>query len=263
MTDYTQLDLFELSEEGIRTGKQADEAESESINSWFDHAQVLYEARKRINGDREFGQWWAVLGMSYGTTWRKVLVKVGKRIAEEGRPPDTECRANGRFDLKAWADGANFDIGTSGQDAWFTPKWVFEGLDLLFDLDVAAPPFGVPWIPARSIFTEDDDGLAQDWQGVVWCNPPYSSPTAWCHRFVEHPDMALLIRADLSTGGPLAAWTACDTVWVPGGRLDFVDGVGNNGGKVTFSTIMLGRGEAVDAAMHRLAKANGTTRTLV
>jgi phage N-6-adenine-methyltransferase len=155
-----------------------------------------------------------------------------------------------------------FDTEHSGQEAWFTPAWVFKGLGLTFDLDVAAPPGGVPWIPARRYFTEADDGLAQPWEGVVWCNPPYSAPTPWCKRFAEHDEMALLIRADLSVGGPFAAITAAEAVWVPAGRLDFVDGVGDVSGKVTFSTVMFGRGATVLNAMYRLADTNGTTRRL-
>lgn len=159
---------------------------------------------------------------------------------------------------------APFDVARGGQDAWFTPSWIFDGLGITFDLDVAAPPGGVPWIPARQYLTEDQDGLSQPWHGVVWCNPPYSAPTAWCERFTTHADVALLIRADLSTGGPFAALAAADAVWVPKGRLEFVDGVAERGGGVTFTTVLLGRGATVAAGMERLAATHGgLTRRLL
>ncbi|QSL99802.1 methyltransferase [Gordonia phage ODay] len=45
-----------------------------------------------------------------------------------------------------------------------------------FTLDVAAAPHNAK---APKFFTIDDDGLAQNWTGNVWCNPPYSSILAW------------------------------------------------------------------------------------
>lgn len=263
MTDYTQLDLFELTDAGTRTAKQADAAEGESVEAWLDHAEVVYEGRRRHKADRAFGEWWDSLHVGYSHQWRAVLIKIGKRIATDGRPVSSDLKPDGRFNMEAWANGGpGFDTDYSGQEAWFTPSWVFEGLGLSFDLDVASPPGGVPWIPAARYFTEEDDGLAQPWAGVVWCNPPYSAPAPWCRRFAEHDEMAILIRADLSTGGPLVAWRSCHALWVPDGRLNFVDGVGTRGGAVTFSTVMLGRGEAVVAGMHRLAEVNGSTRSL-
>ena len=57
----------------------------------------------------------------------------------------------------------------------YTPKWVFDLLGVQFDIDVASPPGGVPWIPCDRYFTQVDDGLTQDWHGLIWCNPPYST----------------------------------------------------------------------------------------
>lgn len=62
-------------------------------------------------------------------------------------------------------------------DAWYTPSWVFEGLGLMFDLDVAAPAEPLPWIPARMSYTVADDGLSLPWHGTVWCNPHTATRT--------------------------------------------------------------------------------------
>ena len=68
-------------------------------------------------------------------------------------------------------------------DDCYTPRWVFDAMGLEFDLDVAAPPGG-PWhVPAKRWYTAEDDGLAQPWDGLVWCNPPYSNPRPWAERF--------------------------------------------------------------------------------
>ena len=149
-------------------------------------------------------------------------------------------------------------------DDWYTPAWVFDGLGMTFDVDVAAPDGGAPNVPSRTHYTVADDGLLQPWHGYVWCNPPYSAPTAWCRRWAEHePGGCLLIRADLSTGGPFVAWTAAHAAWVPRKRLQFVSAAGHPSGAVNFSTVLLGRGAEAVAAMRRLAEHyGGTTHAL-
>lgn len=77
-------------------------------------------------------------------------------------------------------------------DDCYTPRWVFDAMGLEFDLDVAAPPGG-PWhVPAARYFTATDDGLSQDWDGLVWCNPPYSGFGRWADRFATHDRIALM-----------------------------------------------------------------------
>jgi len=71
-------------------------------------------------------------------------------------------------------------------DDHYTPKWVFDLLNVTFDIDVAAPPGGIPWIPAKRYFTMADDGLSQPWNGLIWMNPPYSNSEPWVDRFIEH-----------------------------------------------------------------------------
>jgi len=48
---------------------------------------------------------------------------------------------------------------------YYTPKWLFDSMGLTFDIDVAAPAQGIPWIPAKRWFSQADDGLAQEWGG--------------------------------------------------------------------------------------------------
>jgi hypothetical protein len=77
-------------------------------------------------------------------------------------------------------------------DDCYTPRWVFDAMGLRFDLDVAAPPGG-PWhVPADRWYTAEDDGLAQEWDGLVWCNPPYSNYAPWAERFARHDRMAIM-----------------------------------------------------------------------
>ena len=74
----------------------------------------------------------------------------------------------------------------SGGDEHFTPKWLFDALGLEFDLDVSSPIDIKTHVPAKNRYTIIDNGLEQPWFGNVWCNPPYSKPTPWVDKFIEH-----------------------------------------------------------------------------
>lgn len=61
------------------------------------------------------------------------------------------------------------------RDERFTPPWLFEAMNVRFDVDLAAPTGGLSYIPADAFYTKDDDALLHDWaDAFVWCNPPYS-----------------------------------------------------------------------------------------
>lgn len=149
-------------------------------------------------------------------------------------------------------------------DDWYTPAWVFEGMGFQFDLDVCSPPGGLDWVTADRYYTESDDGLLQSWKGWVWCNPPYSGPRPWCERWARHdPGGALLLRADLSAIGPFTAFSAATSVWVPKGRLSFIESIPGTASSVNFSTVLLGKGAAMDVALARLADTQGGTTRLL
>ena len=76
------------------------------------------------------------------------------------------------------------DCNTS--DDYWTPKFLFDALGIMFDLDVACPPSGPPHGTARAFYTQETDGLASDWFGNVWMNPPFSKTSPWIHKFMNH-----------------------------------------------------------------------------
>jgi hypothetical protein len=81
-----------------------------------------------------------------------------------------------------------------GKDEWLTPPEIIDALGI-FDLDPCAPVCR-PWITAAKHYTVVDDGLAQEWAGRVWCNPPYGlEAAAWLAKLAEHGDGIALIFA--------------------------------------------------------------------
>lgn len=81
--------------------------------------------------------------------------------------------------------GAHEAPGKSGD--WYTPPYIFEAMGERFDLDVAAPPQGGPFVPADKWISERS--LEVDWHGFIWMNPPYghqAQKRRWMRKFFDH-----------------------------------------------------------------------------
>jgi hypothetical protein len=80
-----------------------------------------------------------------------------------------------------------------------TPRRILDSLGA-FDLD----PCGNdprPWDCAAVTFTEKDDGLAQDWFGRVWLNPPFDRRVIadWLAKMAAHGCGVALVHARTET----------------------------------------------------------------
>jgi len=97
-------------------------------------------------------------------------------------------------------------------DEWYTPKSLFDQLDIEFDLDPASSPPELSAVPARRFYTVEDDGLALPWEGRVWLNPPYSKPSPWVDRFLGHGHGIALLPATSTGRWVDKMWQVCDGV---------------------------------------------------
>jgi phage N-6-adenine-methyltransferase len=74
---------------------------------------------------------------------------------------------------------------SSRSDDWPTQQAFFDKVneEFGFDLDVCASHENAK---CRKYFTKEQDGLAQEWRGVVWCNPPYGRTISdWIKKAYE------------------------------------------------------------------------------
>lgn len=99
----------------------------------------------------------------------------------------------------------NSGLFSSTTDQWATPQKFFDELnkEFNFNLDPCATKENAK---CRKFFTEEDNGLLQDWSGHrVFCNPPYGRAiAAWvkkCYEESQKPDtlVVMLIPARTDT----------------------------------------------------------------
>lgn len=71
---------------------------------------------------------------------------------------------------------------SSATEMWSTPDDFFKKYDSVygFQTDVCATQENAK---CARFFTEQQDGLAQEWSGICWMNPPYGRTIkAWMHK---------------------------------------------------------------------------------
>ena len=106
-------------------------------------------------------------------------------------------------------------------DDWITPPAILEALGP-FDLDpCACDP--QPWRTAATMWTAAADGLAHQWFGRVWLNPPYGPrAAAWLDRLAKHGNGVALVFARTETAAFFAhVWPTAAALLFVRGRLHF------------------------------------------
>jgi hypothetical protein len=83
--------------------------------------------------------------------------------------------------------------------SWLTPPEILSALGP-FDLDPCCPTV-IPWQTAtRMIHHPPDNGLEEQWQGLVWLNPPYGRDARqWMAKMAGHNNGIALLPAATET----------------------------------------------------------------
>lgn len=127
----------------------------------------------------------------------------------------------------------------AGKHEWLTPPWLIEELGP-FDLD---PCYSLPhpWETASKYFTEEDDGLAKEWEGFVWCNPPYGENTEeWLKKMSEYKHCIGLIFARTETKMfKKYIWEKAKAVFFVHGRIAFHHSDGAKGGSAGAPSVLV------------------------
>ena len=119
-------------------------------------------------------------------------------------------------------------LPTAQTTTWLTPPHILGALGE-FDIDPCAAPSPRPWDTANRHIELPEDGLATQWHGRVWLNPPYGRETdQWLDTLADHGDGIALIFARTETDMFVRhVWHRADALLFLYGRLHFhtTDGV--------------------------------------
>lgn len=142
-------------------------------------------------------------------------------------------------------------IGTS--DEWYTPPEMLSALGEVFDLDPCSPGAG-HWVPASKVFTQQDDGLRQPWDGFVFMNPPFGGRNGhvpWLEKFLAHGNGIAIVRAYTSAGWFHDHAVRAEAMLFPRGKTQFVRPDGSIGKSPGHGVVLLAMGERAKAALKR------------
>ena len=134
---------------------------------------------------------------------------------------------------------------SGGSEHWYTPLPHIEaarGVLGAIDLDPASSDIANRTVRAERYYTVDNDGLAHDWNGRLWMNPPYGEPAGrFVAKLADHladgSVTAAIVLVSLHAMsaqwfGPLFDGLLC----VTSGRVKFTDEEGNEGSP-TFGSV--------------------------
>lgn len=113
--------------------------------------------------------------------YARKLVKAAKEtdIAEYVREATENGEQASIAGLLKWLDPGRHG-NLRGEYEWYTPPAIVDAARKVMggiDLDPATCEQANAVVQAAQIFTEDDNGLDQEWLGRVFLNPPFAHPT--------------------------------------------------------------------------------------
>ena len=128
----------------------------------------------------------------------------------------------------------------SGENEWYTPpEYIAAAVGTMghIDTDPASSEIANRTVGADVFYSKEDDGLAKDWCGNIWLNPPYSQPLIknfadkLVHEFeAGNIDQACILVNNATETQWFATFCKYATaVCFPSGRVRFLDVDGNPG----------------------------------
>ena len=144
----------------------------------------------------------------------------------------------------------------SGENEWYTPPEYIDaarGAMGEIDCDPASSKLANRTVRAELYFTADENGLAHEWNGRVWMNPPYAQPLCqqFCAALVakyqakEIEQACVLVNNATETAWFQEMLSVCAAICLVKGRVRFLDVAGNPGAPLQGQAVLyFGRRQA-------------------
>lgn len=148
---------------------------------------------------------------------------------------------------------------------WYTPQYIFDALDLVFDMDVACPANGPFFTPCVEWISPLQNGLVTSWKGLVWMNAPFGHQRhkrIWLDRFFAHGSGIALVPDRTSAPWFQEFAPMADAICWVSPKVKFVKPDGTTGDSPGTGTALLASGRISVAALARSGLGIVTPRAL-
>lgn len=144
----------------------------------------------------------------------------------------------------------------SGENEWYTPAEYIDaarGAMGEIDCDPASSKLANRTVRAELYFTAEENGIASEWNGRVWMNPPYAQPLCqqFCSALVakyqskEIEQACVLVNNATETAWFQEMLSICAAICLVKGRVRFLDVEGNPGAPLQGQAVLyFGRRQA-------------------
>lgn len=145
----------------------------------------------------------------------------------------------------------------SGNNEWYTP---IKLLDIArkvmgsIDTDPASSEIANRNVRAKTYYTEQSNGLDQEWNGNVWMNPPYAQPLIqqFANKLIKEIENGntkqamVLVNNATETKWFNTLSEKAAAIWFIKGRVKFIDSLGNSTGAPLQGQAVLYFGENIE-----------------
>ena len=144
---------------------------------------------------------------------------------------------------------------TSQSDEWYTPEWIFEALDVHFDLDPCNAMMNNP--ASRWCYKSlTKSGLEHAWSGIVWLNPPFGARNeirGWLSKMYSHGSGIAIVPNRTGADWWQDSAQEADALLFVRGKIRFLRPDGSEGSSPGYGNVMMAFGRKMAGALRSSA----------
>ena len=162
--------------------------------------------------------------------------------------------------IRQTAPDKPFVVNNTGDSEWYTAPEIIESARRVMgsiDLDPASSEIANQTVQAARYYTIETDGLAHEWTGTVWLNPPYSKSYAFCRKLLASEKVTqaiVLVNNCTETQWFNEIASVASAIVFPKGRVTFFRPDGTESSRPLQGQAIIYVGSNVDAFLAEFGK---------